>query len=103
MFEGYHKDGFEGTVEPSQMLGMNLLVVLVEPTLYQAFLQISTNYCYPFGHQRHHVPVQWMIDDLVQNIHQMDFFVSSKSGGSKFMTAPVAPLVHPKGRRMAYG
>jgi hypothetical protein len=67
------KGDMAASVSSTQTFGMMLLTLFIEPILYQAFLQIGTNFCYPFGKELHHIPVTWMISDLAQNLHQMCF------------------------------
>merc|ERR1719494_522696 len=64
-----HKIGkYEEVYTGMQTITMSLLTLFIEPLLYQAFLQIGTNFCYPFGKTRDHVPVHRMINDLKANI-----------------------------------
>jgi len=47
-----------------QVVGIQLLVVLVEPMLYQAFLHISHSLAYPYGDEANHLPMETFIAQL---------------------------------------
>ena len=64
-------------VEDWQTFIVYLVTLFFEPMLYQAFLQIGANFCYPFGTENHHVPLGAMIKDLEKNLAQMCFVVDS--------------------------
>merc|ERR1719265_2328822 len=83
---GYGKEGVSGVIAPVQTLCLTLVTLFVEPMLYQAFLQIGTNFCYPFGHERHHVPIAHMIEDLSMILHQACFVVDSHTTGKVIMS-----------------
>jgi len=77
-------------VSATQTFAMMLLTLFIEPMLYQAFLQIGTNFCYPFGHELHHIPITWMISDLAENLHQMNFCADLQTTGKTQLTPRVA-------------
>merc|ERR1719498_2106322 len=83
-----------GPIRP-EMIGdiqtfvVSLVTLFFEPMLYQAFLQIGANFCYPFGTENHHVPLGAMIKDLEKNLQQMCFVVDSRVHGIKEM--PTSP------------
>jgi len=48
----------------AQVMGVQFLIVLIEPVLYQAFLHIAHALCYPFGNSSYHLPVESFIAQL---------------------------------------
>lgn len=78
---------FDNTASGLQEIFVSMVTLFVEPMLYQAFLQIGTNFCYPFGKTRDHVPVHRMISDLKANIKQMNFLV----GGPRAPAQIISP------------
>lgn len=50
--------------EAIQTFFVGLITVLIEPTIYLAFLQIAHNLQYPFGEDRHHLPTDFFIARL---------------------------------------
>jgi predicted membrane chloride channel (bestrophin family) len=77
------------TFEGAQSTIVYLVTLLFEPMLYQAFLQIGANFCYPFGVEDHHVPLHAMILDLETNLQQMCYVLDSAIRGVKEM--PLTP------------
>lgn len=72
------KTPIEAKVAAAQTIFLSLVTLVVEPMLYQAFLQIGTNFCYPFGLSQENIPVHHMISDLKTNIDHMNDLVRAK-------------------------
>lgn len=47
-----------------QVVGIQVLVVLVEPMLYMAFLHIAHSLAYPYGDEQYHLPMETFIAQL---------------------------------------
>jgi hypothetical protein len=80
------------TLGSVQGLLLVLVTLFVEPMLYQAFLQIGTNFCYPFGKEYHHVPLTLMIRDLETNCRQMNEISDSRIRPERGGSARAEPL-----------
>jgi len=90
MSHAHSSKNYDNMVSGAQEMGVSLLTLFIEPMLYQAFLQIGTNFCYPFGRTHDHVPVHRMITDLRVNINQMNFLIDNRNagGGTKLRLIP---------------
>lgn len=69
MAPGAHKaDGFRGRVgefyEAIQTTALQLIILIVEPMIYMAFLNIAHMLCYPFGSKSYHLPTENFIRRL---------------------------------------
>jgi len=58
--------------EAIQTLGVQLVIVLLAPMLYIAFLHIAHILCYPFGDESHHLPTETLIERLHSELNQMN-------------------------------
>lgn len=50
--------------ESLQTAAVQIVIMLLEPMLYMAFLQIAHMLCYPFGEERYHIPTESFIARL---------------------------------------
>jgi hypothetical protein len=57
--------------EAIQTCIVQVLMVLVAPTLYVAFLHIAHMLCYPFGDKSYHLPTEALIATMHSNLNQM--------------------------------
>lgn len=57
--------------EAIQTIGLQLVIVLVSPMLYVAFLHIAHILCYPFGDESHHLPTETLIARLHSELNHM--------------------------------
>jgi len=75
-----------------QMIAVSCILSTIQPAIYQAFLQIASTLCYPFGRHGEEwakVPVTKLLEDLEEQLewmddamdHDMEF--QDKSKGSK--------------------
>merc|ERR1719502_1144941 len=58
-------------VQALQVTGVQVLIILVGPVLYMAFLHIAHMLTYPFGDQSYHLPTETYIDRLDDELKQM--------------------------------
>lgn len=61
----------EQLYEAIQTIGVQLVIVLLCPMLYIAFLHISHILCYPFGDESHHLPTETLIARLHSELNHM--------------------------------
>jgi len=54
-----------------QTLAVQLLIVLLSPMLYIAFLHIAHVLCYPFGNESYHLPTETLIARLHSDLNRM--------------------------------
>lgn len=54
-----------------QVSGMQLVFLVVQPMIYQSFLAISHALCYPFGEDMCHLPMEFFIESLENQIRVM--------------------------------
>merc|ERR1719327_908499 len=54
-----------------QCTGTQLMIVVISPMLYVAFLHIAHLLCYPFGDECHHLPTETLIARLHSELNQM--------------------------------
>jgi hypothetical protein len=54
-----------------QTCGVQLMIVLITPMLYVAFLHIAHILCYPFGDESYHLPTETLIARLHSELRQM--------------------------------
>merc|ERR1719265_440977 len=75
-----HKQDGSGGVPPRdvytavQTLGVNMLIMVINPLLYQAFLQIAATLCYPFGDHGEswaRLPLQRYLNELEEHLNWM--------------------------------
>lgn len=57
--------------EAIQTVGVQLVIVLLSPMLYIAFLHIAHILCYPFGDESHHLPTETLIERLHGELNDM--------------------------------
>merc|ERR1719247_441563 len=57
-----------------QMVFIHLLVLFVQPLIYQAFLEIASMLCDPFTHQTYGVPIHDCIFETKRLIHEQNVF-----------------------------
>jgi hypothetical protein len=57
-----------------QMIFVHLLVLFVQPLIYQAFLEIASMLCDPFTHQTYGVPIHDCIFETKRLIHEQNVF-----------------------------
>lgn len=55
--------------EACQVAGIQMAIVVIEPMLYVAFLNIAHNLCYPYGDNAHHMPTESFIARLHVELH----------------------------------
>lgn len=64
----HREDGFRGRVgefyEAIQTMALQLVILVVEPMMYMAFLNIAHMLCYPFGIKSYHLPTENFIRRL---------------------------------------
>lgn len=62
------RDGFRGRVgefyEAIQTTGLQVVILILEPVIYMAFLNIAHILCYPFGTKSYHLPTENFIRRL---------------------------------------
>jgi len=61
----------EELYEAIQTLGTQLVIVLLSPMLYIAFLHIAHMLCYPFGDECYHLPTETLIARLHSELNHM--------------------------------
>merc|ERR1719183_1169174 len=54
-----------------QTCGIQLMIVLITPMLYVAFLHIAHLLCYPFGDDSYHLPTETLIARLHSELNAM--------------------------------
>jgi len=57
--------------EAIQTVGVQLVILLLAPMLYIAFLHIAHILCYPFGDESHHLPTETLIARLHSELNHM--------------------------------
>lgn len=66
---GKHMSRVGEFYEACQVAGIQMMIVVVEPMLYVAFLNIAHNLCYPYGDKRFHLPTESFIARLHVELH----------------------------------
>merc|ERR1719387_507453 len=58
--------------EAIQVVGMQLLIGIIQPLIYQSFLVIAHCMCYPFGDHITHMPTMHFIQQLMVELEVME-------------------------------
>jgi len=88
--------------EAIQTLGVQLVIVLLSPMLYIAFLHIAHILCYPFGDESHHLPTETLIERLHSELNDMsDNRVYFRAKHAQFKSQQLKKVKDSKGRKDA--
>merc|ERR1719440_497390 len=91
-----HADGVRGHMSSlygsAQGLLLEILVVIIEPVLYQAFLIIASTLADPFTHDQYGLPMLEYIEELSEQLNEMNTFAAHPTDLN-----PPVPAVSPRG------